>query len=87
MELVKWALCVMGSLIAQVYCLLASMIIVHEVARMARELWGLGGYHISAILVAGVCCFVFNLLVMDVVLWSWSALKKTTTGTDSIDKE
>ena len=76
-----------GALIAQVYCLLASMIIVHEIARLARELWGLGGYHVGAIVFTGICCFVFNLLVMDVVLWSWSALKKTTTGADSTSKE
>ncbi|MAK38016.1 MAG: hypothetical protein CMC15_17785 [Flavobacteriaceae bacterium] len=87
MELVKWAVCVCGAIIAQVYCLLASMIIVHELGRLARDMWGFGAAHIGTIVVSGLCCFAFNLLVMDVVLWSWSALKKTTIGTDSVDKE
>ena len=87
MKSVKWALCAMVALIAQVFCLLASMIIVHELGSLAKDTWGIGVAHISAILAVALCCLILNLLVMDVVLWSWSALKKTTTGTDSINKE
>jgi len=87
MKSVKWALCATAAIIAQVFCLLSSMIIVHELGSLARDMWGIGAAHISVILVAALCCLMLNLLVMDVVLWSWSALKKTTTGTDSIKKE
>ena len=87
MHIAKWSICVVASVIAQVYCLLASMIIVHEIARIALEMWGPGLYHIGAVIFSGLCCVGFNLLVMDMVLWSWLALKNITTGTDSIDKE